>query len=198
MARKICPQCQRPEKICVCDFITPIHNAVEVGILQHPTEVKQMKGTATLAALSLQNCHLWVGESLQDTPELVKWLNDAKPVYLLYPPSEDNNNQVLLSSTELSQKKPSDYKVLVIDGTWRKTYKIMQLNPALQALRRVTIQPEKGSQYIIRKQKDARSLSTIEAIVCLLGDLEQNTQKFTPALTAFEQMQQQQMAFRKP
>lgn len=197
MARKVCPRCQRAEKVCVCDFIKPIANKIEVGILQHPSETKQVKGTAILAALSLQKCRLWVAEELDEAPDLKAWLAGAKPVYLLYPPTQQKESVEVIDTLNLSQNDPAEYKVLVLDGTWRKTYKMMQINPALQTLPRVTIAPANISAYLIRKQKDSQSLSTIEAIAELLSILEQNPKKFTPLLNAFAQMQQQQLAFRK-
>ena len=197
MARKVCSQCNRPEKVCICSFIPSIDNSVEVGIWQHPTEANQVKGSAILAALSLQNCSLWVGESLKELPQLNAWLLDDKPVYLLYPSTEQEKQVQLVSAVTLAQKKTANFKVLVLDGTWRKTFKMMQLNPALKELPRVMISPKGPSLYKIRKQKNAQSLSTIEAIVSLLAEVENDTAKYNPALQAFEEMQQQQMAFRK-
>ena len=150
-----------------------------------------------MAALSLQNCSLWVGESLKELPQLNAWLLDDKPVYLLYPSTDQEKQVQLVSAVTLAQKKTANFKVLVLDGTWRKTFKMMQLNPSLRKLPRVKIAPQGPSRYKIRKQKNAQSLSTIEAIVSLLAEVENDTAKYNPALQAFEEMQQQQMAFRK-
>ncbi len=201
MARTVCEKCHRPEKVCFCSFIKPIDNVFEVGIFQHPTETKQIKGTALLTHRCLQNSRLWVGEKITDVPELIAWLDDDIPVYLLYPPTEGIETSVLCSAQELqtlqSPETRQNFKILVLDGTWRKTFKMMQLNPQLQALNRVSIEPKNSSTYIIRKQKDAQSLSTIEAVVTLMAELESNRIKFQPALDAFAQMQAQQMAFRE-
>lgn len=198
MARKVCPQCLRPEKVCVCDFIRPVANSVEIAILQHPSESNQVKGTAVLARLGLANVRFWTGETFTELPELQNWLQEDKPTYLLYPPTEADNQkcQTYLAS-ELRTEPFENIRVLVLDGTWRKTYKMMKLNPELQKLPRVAIEPESPSSYQIRKQKNQQSLSTVEAIVELLSELEGDTQKFQPLLDAFSAMQQQQLAFRK-
>jgi len=196
MSRVICPNCCRPEKVCICDFIEAIDNRVEIAILQHPTEVKQMKGTAIIAQLALTQCKTWVGEQLSELPGLVTWLTENKNVLLLYP---EIDNQVkdceVVDVGEIDRL--SDVKVLILDGTWRKTFKMMQLNPELQSLNRVSLTPTKDSKYRIRKQKDSQSLSTVEAIYELLSQLESSTEKFKPLLEAFEKVQNQQLSFRE-
>ncbi len=200
MSRVICPQCRRAQKVCICDFISPIDNRIELGILQHPTETQQVKGTAIIAELAFQHCQLWVGESLTELPELRAWLTDGVPVRLLYPKIEGQpESYQAYSIDEVRQDLQAgrECKILVLDGTWRKTYKMMQLNPELRALDRVELAPGNPSDYKVRKQKDAQSLSTIEALVELFAQIENDADKFQPALDAFECMQQQQLAFRK-
>lgn len=198
MSRPVCSKCARPQKVCICPFIKAIANQVELGILQHPSESKQIKGTAIIAELSLQNSHLWVGESLSDLPGLVDWLNDGSHILLLYPPVEGQIEPYKTISVEsMVDTKLDRVKLLVIDGTWRKTFKMMQLNGPLRALDRIELQPSKLSTYQVRKQKNASSLSTIEAIYEVMSQLEDDSEKFQPLLDAFEAMQQQQLAFRK-
>ncbi|MEA1988756.1 MAG: tRNA-uridine aminocarboxypropyltransferase [Pseudomonadota bacterium] len=196
MSRAICPNCSRPERVCICNFIEPIDNRVEIAILQHPTEVKQIKGTAIITQLALTHCKTWVGEQLSELPGLVAWLTDHKNVFLLYPEIE---NQVKDCEVfDVGQiENLSDVKVLILDGTWRKTFKMMQLNPELQSLNRVSLTPTKESKYRVRKQKDSQSLSTVEAIYELLSQLENSTEKFKPLLEAFEKVQNQQLIFRE-
>ena len=198
MSRVICPNCSRPKKVCICNFIEPIDNRVDIAILQHPTEVKQIKGTAKIAQLALTHCTTWVGEQLSELPGLVTWLTENKNVLLLYP---EIDNQVkdcqVFDVGQLPKENLGDIRVLILDGTWRKTFKMMQLNPELQALHRVLITPVDYSKYRIRKQKDSQSLSTVEAIYELLSQLENSTEKFKPLLNAFEKVQNQQLAFRE-
>jgi len=196
MSRVICPNCSRPQKVCICSFIESIDNRIEIAILQHPTEVKQMKGTAIIAQLALTHCKTWVGELLSGLPGLVTWLTENKNVLLLYPEIDNQVNDCdVFDVGEIDRL--SGVKVLILDGTWRKTFKMMQLNPELQSLNRVSLTPTKDSKYRIRKQKDSQSLSTVEAVYELLSQLESSTEKFKPLLEAFEKMQNQQLVFRE-
>lgn len=198
MSRVICPNCSRPEKVCICHFIEPIDNGVEIAILQHPTEVKQVKGSAIIAQLALTHCKTWVGEQLSELPGLVAWLANHKNVFLLYPEIDDQVKDCeVFDVGQILKENLSDIKVLILDGTWRKTFKMMQLNPELQALNRVSLTPAEQSKYRIRKQKDSQSLSTVEAIYELLSQLESSSKKFKPLLDAFEKVQNQQLVFRE-
>jgi len=198
MSRIICSQCRRSQKVCICEFIQPINNEIEIGILQHPSEVKQSKGTAIIAKLALTKSQLWVGEVLSELPGLLRWLKDEQPVYLLYPKIDDQAEVYQSWSIDkVKSNKQKDFKVLILDGTWRKTFKMMQLNPELRALPRIELNPKFKSQYKVRKQKDSQSLSTVEAIFEVLSQLENDAEKFQPLVEAFDKMQQQQLAFRK-
>jgi len=202
-SRKICPTCLRPQKVCLCQWIQPIDNVLEVGILQHPSEASQIKGTAKIAELSLINSQLWVGEAFSQEESLHDWLKTGE-VFLLYPQVEALKEGADSLADALSydvETVRTDYpltqiKLLVLDGTWRKTHKMMMKNTFLHGLKRLQLQPESPSAYQIRKQKDSGSLSTIEAIYQALMQLEQDTDKFQPLLSAFHQMVAQQMAFR--
>lgn len=199
MSRPICPSCQRPNKVCLCNFIEEIDNQVEVGILQHPSEADLVKGTAKIAQLSLSHCQTWCAEDLQELPGLVDWLAGEKPVFLLYPAIEGQLEPV--EFFDVAQIRDlyavQDIKLLILDGTWRKTHKIMMLNSVLRGMDRVSLQPSTPSAYRIRKQKSLTSLSTIEALYEALSQLEEDSVRYQPLLTAFESMQQQQAAFTK-
>lgn len=197
MSRPICPTCQRPTKVCLCVFIERIDNQIEVGILQHPSEVDLVKGTAKIAQLSLSHSHSWCGENLQVLPGLMEWLTGEKPVFLLYPAVEGQLESVEFYTVEQIRDLHAveGIKLLILDGTWRKTHKIMMLNSVLREMDRVSLQPSRPSAYRIRKQKDAASLSTVEALYEALSQLEEDSVRYQPLLKTFESMQQQQAAF---
>jgi len=224
----------RAQKACICDCIVSILPAVEIGILQHPSEQKQSKGTARLAALSVKNSKLWVGElvtnavlsvshgqvvekPIMSKDSLAQWISQ-KTTLLLYPETDEVFDTTVLDSnlsdsgimqnsfqgmpvnkqlpagkvckvSEINQLN-GDFQVLVLDGTWRKTHKMLMLNPILQVLPRIAILPNKASSYHIRKQKNNQSLATIEAIAELIQMLEPEASNAERLHIAFDKMQQ--------
>src|ERR1700729_441912 len=71
-----CPNCHKPQPLCICDSITPIDNRIALLILQHPQEQDRALGPARLAALHFKNAVLKIGLSW---PSLSKAL--GRPVH---------------------------------------------------------------------------------------------------------------------
>ncbi|GAA6151888.1 tRNA-uridine aminocarboxypropyltransferase [Pseudoteredinibacter isoporae] len=195
-----CSQCQRPQRSCLCDLITPVNNVVHVHLLQHPKESQHPKGSAILLQLSLQRMSTWVGE---DFPLLEQTLSNHGYQDILLYPSDDVSEPHNVPSTETSREFTSSddntdmqpIRLWVLDGTWRKTYKMLQLNPALLQLPRFTARAHEIGQYRIRKAPKEGQLSTLEACCHALAELEQSAEKYRALLTAFEEFNQRWMHF---
>lgn len=84
-----------------------------------------------------------------------------------------------------SAEDPRPLLLVVPDATWRKARKLLYLNPALQALPRVTLSGGGVSRYRVRKAPTAEALSTIEAVVQALNELE-GEGRFDALLRPFE------------
>ncbi|OLU34253.1 DTW domain-containing protein [Pseudomonas sp. PA15(2017)] len=165
MPRPRCSRCRRPASHCLCTLIPDLPSRTEVLVLQHSDEVDHALNTANLAVLGLRNAALWVGEVFAALPD---WL--AEPGYrpcLLFPGEQARPINELCADDD---RRPM--RVVVPDGTWRKARKLVYLNPALQALPRVTLLDAPPSRYRLRKASMEGSLSTLEAIVEVLNVLE--------------------------
>ncbi|BBP43272.1 tRNA-uridine aminocarboxypropyltransferase [Thiosulfativibrio zosterae] len=193
MSRSRCEACLRLEKLCLCDAVVSVDNVVEVLFLQHPLETLQVKNTARLAYLSLQNAQWLAGESF-DEEDLLKRLADKSWV-LLYP--ETVEDQAPLVKVEQLREKVELHNLglVVLDGTWRKTRKMLFLNPFLAKLPRLQICMAKKSEYDIRKQKNAQTYSTLEAVQQALSDLENNSQKYEKMTDGLQALISQQKSF---
>ena len=79
-------------------------------------------------------------------------------------------------------------RLVVLDGTWRKSRKLLHLNPALQRLPRLALVQPPPSHYRLRSVRKAHQpdqLSTLEATCHALAQLEQAPQRYAPLLAAF-------------
>ena len=184
--RARCPQCNRAIVACFCNTIARIENELSVIILQHTSEVKHAKGTAKIVELSLNNIDVFVGEDFTDNNELKQKLATKKSL-LLYPQENAISPSNLASQVnENSDIKLSDYQLVVIDGSWKKAFKILQLNPFLSQISAIGIDAINESDYRIRKSSRSDSLSTLEAIHSVLTTVEGD--KFEGLLTSFKAM----------
>lgn len=183
--RTLCLRCERPLKACLCAWITPTANETPLLILQHPLEVHQAKGSARLLQSSLQHCHTLVGETF-DPMALQTWLSpsqaQARQTVLLYPAHPD----LPAPSVSAGDLEPTRTRLVVLDGTWRKGLRMLHLNPLLQALPRLALQPDAPSRYLIRKAHRPDQLSTLEASCMALAQLEQAPARYAPLLAAFD------------
>ncbi len=199
--RETCCQCLRPQQTCICRWIAPIANAIEVLILQHPLETKHAKGSARLLHLSLPNSRLVIGEVF-DEQELKTLLYASsaqhKQPVLLYP---DTPNDASLAQPatpfDMTRTNPQELRLVVLDGTWRKSRKMLYANPLLQSLPRLALRDAPASQYVIRKARGAHQLSTLEATGYALMQLEGDDAKYASLLDAFRGFVAQQLSYRE-
>lgn len=136
-------------------------------ILQHPSEEKIAKNTAKLLNLSLTDCKIIKGENNKDFAML-----NSLPVestVLLYP----NEHATNLDDTNPKPALSKITHLIVIDGTWKKAYKILQLTPLLTKFKTVSFKQLPQNRYAIRKAPRADSLSTLEAVAHSLLLIEQ-------------------------
>ena len=177
--RERCLRCRRPRRACWCPHLRPVESATRACILQHLGERKTAIGTARMAHLSLPNSELHLGISFEDHRR-VRELAAAPGTALLFP------GEGALDPAALRGRPPTT--VIVVDGTWSQARKVIKRNPFLQALPRLAFTPDRPSNYRIRAEPSVECVSTIEALVHLLGALEGNPARFRPILEAFDRM----------
>lgn len=192
MSRPLCPQCQRPTRTCLCQWIRPTSNETALLVLQHPSEVSQAKNSAGLLSLSLARCETHAGEQWPEN-ELRALLDPDRQPVLLYPETDD----LPAPRVDLNEALPPKQRQLVVlDGTWRKSRKMLYLNPLLQTLPRLALTDAPESRYRIRKARKPGQLSTLEASCYALAHLEGGRVDYSALLEAFAGFNEQHLAFR--
>jgi DTW domain-containing protein len=212
MTRPVCSVCLRAQSTCICQWTTPTAHTVEVLILQHPMEVHNAKGSARLLHLSLPHSRMETGEAFEEAA-LQVWLTESwtphslqqgdaevlpKQAVLLYPESPAGDAPGLPTPPALDPavlQNPSQLRLVVLDGTWRKSRKMLYLNPLLQQLPRLALQGMPTSRYRIRAAHKPDQLSTLEATCAALAQVEGSAAPFLPLLAAFDGFVAQQLAY---
>lgn len=200
--RAMCHRCERALRNCLCGLVRQIDNQIETLILQDQTEATNAKNTAGLLHLSLKNSRLFrcdADEAITEPTLMALLFNGQKLPLLLYPPTPDANSLGLMqpASSPANRQMPlSELRLVIIDATWRKSRKMLYLNPLLQRLARVTLENTPASLYFIRKADAKNQLSTLEASCYALQQLEQGYVNYSPLLTAMQEFVARQNAFR--
>ncbi|PML80864.1 tRNA-uridine aminocarboxypropyltransferase [Enterovibrio norvegicus] len=188
-ASRYCEQCGKAKRACICHTITTIPCDIPLIILQHPSEVHQPIGTARILSLSLTNSRLFVGEDFSNNDALNTLLDPRSGVdYVVLYPSDD---AISLSSENTEIITGEDgYKrgLILLDGTWRKAYKMYQLSKNLHALPAVKLDEIEQGNYRIRKSPKESGLSTVEAGFYALSAMTGEQTRFHPLMAAFDSM----------
>lgn len=203
--RAVCMQCMRAQRTCICGLAVPIHSAAQILILQHPLEVHQAKGTGRLLHLCLAQSRIVVGEQFDEkllhsllydpwppAPGMRQKNLPVQPV-LLYPPAPSGSAQEVYAAAPQPEKSNSQYRLILLDGTWRKSRKMLHRNPLLAQLPRLSLANSGASRYTIRKAHRPEQLSTLEAACYALMELERDAARFPPLLEVFEKFMAMQV-----
>jgi DTW domain-containing protein YfiP len=175
-------------RVCYCEHLTTVDTKTRVVLLQHPREEDMAIGTARMASLCLPNSELHVGVDFQTSPALQRALSDPeRPAVLLYP-SDD--------AVDVLTAPPSGpVTLVVVDGTWWQARKLVRVNPVIAKLPRYAFRAPTPSEYRIRREPDEAYVSTIEALVHVLGVLERDPEKLRALLVPFRAMIDRQITF---
>lgn len=188
--RSTCAACLRAQAACICAWVRPVALPAGLLILQHRLEVANAKNSARLLHLCVAGSQLAVGEAF-DAAALDALLHaDGRTPVLLYPETPG-----VLATPLDSLPPPQHLLIVVLDATWRKSRKMLHLNPALQRLPRLALTDMPASSYRIRKAHAADQLSSLEATAHALGQVSGDMAAVAPLFDAFDGFVQQQAAF---
>lgn len=141
-------------------------------------------GTARILNLSLANSHCFVGEDFTADDKLNQLLDDESYQHFVLYPGEEAISHLSVAARVSEGEK---VRIILLDGTWKKAYKMWQLSTNLHSLSLIRLPEDLQGNYRIRKAPSDNSLSTVEAGFHILTLLEPS-RDFSPLLEAFNQM----------
>jgi DTW domain-containing protein YfiP len=166
-----------------------VANQTPLLIVQHPRERFHPFNTARLLGLGLQRVRIEVDHS--GRLRRAGALQFREGAALLYPgPGARSLNDMPAG------ERPRE--LVMIDGTWHHAHTLLRDTPDLQELPRVQIDGGVPSRYRIRREPRTECLSSVEAAVRALQQLEPETSGLTELLNAFDTIIDRQVEFLKP
>ena len=181
--RPTCLRCLRPTDLCVCADLRPVPSATRVVLLQHPREARLAICSAWLTRLALENAELHRGVRFEDHLR-IREIAASKGSALLYPGPDATP----------ADAAPAPATLVVIDGTWPQSERMLRDNPALAALPRIALAGAESGYRGLRREPAPDRLSTIEAVALALGALERDPARFAPMIAAFRASVARQLA----
>lgn len=184
MTSRYCSECGKARKACICPSIQQLNSDLELIILQHTTEQHRPMGTARILTLSLPNSYLFIGEDFSQNKQLNRLLAEKDVTHFVLYPDERSVATHVIKKDRAPGKR---YRAILLDGTWKKAFKMWQLATNLQVLPCVHLPEDLNGNYRIRKAPTKNSLSTVEAGYHLLSQWQPEND-YSPLLEAFENM----------
>ena len=197
----VCPHCQKPLPLCICDSITPIESRTSLLILQHPQEQDRALGTARLTALHFKDAVLKIGLSW---PSLAKALgrpvDDPSRWAVLYLGSAkvadldtDSDIVAINRKGEVEEHQRGILRdiegIVLLDGTWSQAKALLWRNAWMLKCQRVILGPKNPSRYgKLRREPRGDGLSTIESAAMLLSAVEKRPDIAETLHASFERM----------
>jgi len=197
----VCPHCQKPLPLCICDSIKPIESRTSLLILQHPQEQDRALGTARLTALHFKDAVLKIGLSW---PSLAKALgrpvDDPSRWAVLYLGSAkvadldiDSDIVAINRKGEVEEHQRGILRdiegIVLLDGTWSQAKALWWRNAWMLKCQRVILGPKNPSRYgKLRREPRGDGLSTIESAAMLLSAVEKRPEIAETLHASFERM----------
>jgi DTW domain-containing protein YfiP len=162
-----CPRCEIRKPLCFCAFIPQIPLQTRLVILMHTAEEALTTNTGRLAAKVLPNSEIRIRGRKGERISRVGLVQQGRHSLLLYPSSH-----AVELDAELVSRLAGPVTLIVPDGSWAQTRKIVRRETALVGIPHVKLPKGPPSEYHLRLQPSEKSLCTLEAIARTLGILE--------------------------
>ena len=166
-----CYKCYKPVTNCLCKYTKELDTGIKFVLLMHPKEAKRQRtGTGNLAHISLKDSEIIVGLDFSKNERLQALLNDPQyfPV-MMYPGEEawtakkEGFSQAINGRTLL---------VLILDATWFCSKKMIDHNPFLLELPRVSFFGNYQSIFTFKHEPKPEYISTIESCYYFIKEMQ--------------------------
>jgi DTW domain-containing protein len=155
-----CTRCWVVQGHCICAELGISANRTEIVFVRHHWEAQKSTGTARIASLVLERSR--IVELGYDAVHCDAELETLEAAWLLYP-----------GGAPAHPGEPAPDRLVVIDGTWAQSRRMLRRLPSLQRLRRLSLPPaEVQAQPALRQSPRPGAYSTIRAVAAALSLLE--------------------------
>lgn len=143
--------------------MVPVHTRLRIDVLRHAAERKKASNTVRIAALALPG--LQVHDYGLPGPRFEPAAVLQPDTVLLFP--EDPGG-----STPAPPPPGQLRHLLVLDGTWAQTRRMLRRMPALASLPRLSVAAPEQAGPRLRRPHLEQGMATMEALLCVLEQVE--------------------------
>ena len=162
-----CKGCGLPEHVCICKALSELRcelDGLHIHILMHENELKRNTNTSRLIGMLFpESVTYYIWNRVSPPDKLIKTLKDDNSLKLLLYPA-DSPDHVFDGAAEAGVSKNRGMNLIVLDGTWQETRKMVNRSDYLKTIKRLQIKANSKSAYTLRRNQKEGSLCTGEAV----------------------------------
>lgn len=166
-----CFRCFKSANSCLCKYTRELDTKIKFVLLMHPKEAKRQRtGTGNLAHITLKDSEIIVGLDFSTNVRLQQLLHDPQYFPVMMYPGED----AWTAKKEGFKETVGNKKllVLILDATWFCSRKMIEHNPFLLELPRVSFFGDYRSIFTFKHEPKPEYISTIECCYYLIKELQ--------------------------
>lgn len=164
-----CSFCQVASEHCLCAYQPDIETQIAVLLLVSENEVFKPSNTGRLIADTIKETYVYQWHRTEPDPQMLALLSDPAffPIVVFPAQTEQDKQRQLVSLPEqLGARKPL---LIFIDGSWREAKRIFRKSAYLASLPLLSIEPDRVSNYLMRKASHEQYLATAEVASLVLA-----------------------------
>lgn len=167
-------RCFRPVENCLCKYTEELDTGIKFVFLMHPKEAKRQRtGTGNLAHISLKDSEIIVGLNFAENTRLNQLLQDPQYYPVMMYPGEDAWTARKEGLKEVLEGKT--LLVLILDATWFCSRKMIEHNPFLLELPRISFYGDYRSIFTFKHEPRPEYISTIESCYYFIKEMQENS-----------------------
>lgn len=166
-----CFKCFKPQNSCLCKYTKELDTKIKFVFLMHPKEAKRQRtGTGNLSHICLKDSEIIVGLDFSNNERLKNLLCDSKYFPVLMYPGQDAWTSKKEGFVDAIGNKT--LLVLILDSTWFCSKKMIEHNPFLLELPKLSFYGDYRSIFTFKHEPKPEYISTIECCYYLIKELQ--------------------------
>lgn len=166
-----CFKCFKPQNSCLCKYTKELDTKIKFVFLMHPKEAKRQRtGTGNLSHICLKDSEIIVGLDFSNNERLQNLLCDSKYFPVLMYPGQDAWTSKKEGFVDAIGNKT--LLVLILDSTWFCSKKMIEHNPFLLELPKLSFYGDYRSIFTFKHEPKPEYISTIECCYYLIKELQ--------------------------
>ncbi len=168
-----CERCKLPQITCICEYRPVLESGITFCLLTHETEFHKPTNTGRLIEECLPNTCVYKWHRTEPDQNLLNYIANPNYQHWLVFPTDAAEHLHRVTRFDSEEAKVigtgKTHSFILLDATWQQAAKMFRRSPYLNDLPIISMAPERGSQYTLRRKSQDHHLCTVEIASELLN-----------------------------